>query len=69
MERRKWTSGRVLRHGIVIAKAEVSHIRGFMVIILRRIKVKEGSQSDSMVSSSVFEVQRPPVLKSGHLIS
>lgn len=44
--------------GVVIAKAEVSHIRGFTVIILRRIKVKEGSQSDSTVSSSVLKVQR-----------
>jgi hypothetical protein len=57
MERgRKWTNGRVFRHGVVIAKTEASRIRGFTVVILRRIEVEEGSQSDSMVSSSVLEV-------------
>jgi hypothetical protein len=57
MERgRKWTNGRVLRHGVVIAKAEVSRIRGFTVIILRITEVEERIQSDSMVSSSVLEV-------------
>jgi len=40
----------------MIAKAKVSRIRGFTVIILQRIEVEEGSQSDSMVSSSVLEV-------------